>query len=244
MCLKHLFDRSISNWFPEEIWSQLKVYLYLSDYFELRPLSEHLLPDYFLLIILTMQEINFTFEQQQTPVHTMGTNEDADHSPYRPNLLHDFITNHSLSWSHHFSAFFYSYVYWLILLVFYVIVTYHQSILYLLILLACFILLWYGQTFLQRSFARQKSFWRLLILSFFFLFLAHLLIQPLSCIFIQYTSVQYRCLLINLFNVPCSIKLFRQIYTEDCSEKKNFWTTMKGKPIDEKFSHSLQDEFT
>ena len=231
LCLKHLFDRSILTWFPREMWFQFKVYLYLSDYFEWRPLSEHLLSDFLLLIILTMQEINFTFEQQQIHVQTMGTNDDEDLSPYRPNLLHDFITNHSLSWSDCFSSFFYSYVYWFILIVLYMIVVYHQSSLYLLILLACFFLLWHGQTFLQRSFYRQKSFWRLLILAFFFLFLAHLLIQPLSCVFIQYTSVQYRCILINLFNVPCSIKSFRRIYADDCSDQ-NGWISMKGSTID------------
>lgn len=219
LCLKNLFDHSISNWFSEDIWFQFKVYFYLSDYFKWRPLSEHLLPDFLLLIILAMQEINFTFEQQQIHVQIMGTNDDEDTSPYRPNLLHDFITNHSLSWSDRLSSFFYSYVYWFILIVLYVIVIAHQSSLYLAILLACFFLLWHGQTFLQRSFYRQKSFWRLLILSFFFLFLAHLLLQPISCVFIQYASVQYRCILINLFNVPCSIKLFRRVYAEDCSDQ-------------------------
>lgn len=227
LCLKHIFDRRISAWFPGRIWSQIKVYLYLSDYFEWRPLSEHLFPDFALLIILTIQEINFTLEQQQISVNQMGTNDDNDYLSFRPNLLHDFITNNSLSWSNRLLSFFYSYIYWFILVYIYIIVIYHQSLFYLLILLACFILLWYGQTFLQRSFNNQKTFWRLLILSYFSLFLSHLFLQPLSCIFIHYASIQYRCILINLFNVPCSIKLFRQIYAQDCP-KHNFWTQIRG----------------
>jgi hypothetical protein len=215
LCLKHVFDRPISAWLPGRLWPQIKVYLYLSDYFEWRPLSEHLFADFALLIILAMQEINFTLEQQEISVNEMGTNDDEDILPYHPNLLHDFLTNNSLSWSNRFASFFYSYVYWFILAYLYIIVTYHQSLFYLLILLACFFLLWHGQAFLQRSFNHQRSFWRLLILSFFSLFLAHLLMQPLSCIFIHYTSIEYRCMLINLFNVPCSIKLFRQIYAQD-----------------------------
>jgi hypothetical protein len=157
----------------------------------------------------------------------MGTNEDEDLVPYHPNLLHDFVTNSSLSWSNRLSSFFYSYIYWLIIAYLYIVATYHQSLFYLLILLACFFLLWHGQTFLQRSFNHQKSFWRLLILSFFSLFLAHLLMQPLSCIFIHYASIQYHCILIHLFNVPCSIKLFRKIYAKDCPEN-HFWTQIRG----------------
>src|ERR1700722_8964711 len=92
LCLKHVFDRRISTWFPGRIWSQIKVYLYLSDYFEWRPLSEHLLPDLALLIVLAVQEKNFILEQQEAHVHEMGINEDGDRTPHQPNLLHDFIT--------------------------------------------------------------------------------------------------------------------------------------------------------
>jgi hypothetical protein len=225
--LKHVFDRQISSWFPGRIWSQIKVYLYLSDYFEWRPLSEHLLPDLVLLIILAIQEKNFALEQQQVSVHEMGSNEDEDLTPYRPNLLHDFITNATLSWSNRYASFFYSYVYWLIIAYLYIVATYRQSLFYLLILLACFFLLWHGQAFLKRSFIQQKSFWRLLILSFFALFLSHLFMQPLSCILVHYTSIKYRCILINLFNVPCSIKRFRQLYANDCSEQ-SFWRQVRG----------------
>jgi hypothetical protein len=195
---------------------------------EWRPSSEHLFPDLALLIILAIQENNFALEQRQTSVNEMGTNEDEDFTPYRPNLLHDFITNASLSWSNRLASFFYSYVYWLIIGYLYIVATYRQSLFYLLILLACFFLLWHGQAFLKRSFNQQRSFWRLLILSFFALFLAHLFMQPLSCILVHYASIQQRCILINLFNIPCSIKLFRQLYAKDCPEK-SFWTQVRGK---------------
>jgi hypothetical protein len=161
----------------------------------------------------------------------MGTNEDEELSPYRPNLLHDFITNTSVSWSNRLASFFYSYVYWLIIGYLYIVATYRQSLFYLLILLICFYLLWHGQSFLQRPFPKQKSFWRLLILSFFSLFLAHLFMQPLSCILVHYTSIQHRCILINLFNIPCSIKLFRQAYAKDCPEN-SFWTQVRGIIVD------------
>ncbi|CAF2160242.1 unnamed protein product [Rotaria magnacalcarata] len=219
LCLNSIADYSISTWFHTQIWSQIKAYLYLSADFEWRPLSEHLFFDLSLLVILAIQENNFKLEHQQTSVNEMGSNEDGKSTSYHSNIIHDVITNIKLSWGNRFASYFYCYFYWFIIAYLYIIATYQQSLFYLLILFNCFFLFWHGQTFLQRSFNQQNSFLRLLILSLLSLFLSHLFMQPLSCIVMYYASIEYRCFLIHYFHVPCSIKLFRQFYTDDCRIK-------------------------
>ncbi|CAF3334980.1 unnamed protein product [Rotaria socialis] len=219
LCLNSIADYSISTWFHTQIWSRIKAYLYLSADFEWRPLSEHLFFDLSLLIILAIQENNFKLEHQQTSVNEMGSNEDGKSTSYHSNIIHDFITNIKLSWGNRFASYFYCYVYWFIIAYLYIIATYQQSLFYLLILFNCFFLFWHGQTFLQRSFNQQNSFLRLLILSLLSLFLSHLFMQPLSCIVMYYASIEHRCFLIHYFHVPCSIKLFRQFYADDCRIK-------------------------
>lgn len=216
LCLKHIFDHWIEDWFPARIWSHLKVYFYISDYGEWRPLSEHLLPDLILLIVLAIQEKNFLLEQRQASVEQMGNNVDHQSQSYRPHLLHDFLTNATLSWANRLASLFYSYVYWLIIIYLYIVATYRQSLFYFLLLLACFYFLWEGQAFLQRPFQQQKSLWHLLLLSLFSIFIAQLFMQWVSCILIHYTTLAQRCMLMNFLGTSCSIRRFQQLYATDC----------------------------
>ncbi|UJR32233.1 hypothetical protein I4U23_019699 [Adineta vaga] len=103
LCLRHVFDHFGSIWFPGRLWPQMKIYFHLANYFEWQPIAEYLFPDFVLLIILTIQEKNFILEQQQTNVMEMGSNDyDEVTQSYYPNLLHDFITTATLSWSNRF----------------------------------------------------------------------------------------------------------------------------------------------
>jgi len=186
------------NYVHNRIWLQFKGYFYLSDYVEWRPRAKHLFFDFLLIIILSIQELNFTFEQ--IPI-------DSNQS-IQPNRLNDFITNCSLSWTNRLKTFISLYLFWFLIVYLYIIVIIHQSIFYLLILLICFYLLWYGQSFLQRTIQQQQSFWYLVIFSFCSLVLAHLILQPLICMFNEDLSKQYQFLLDHIFNVHCSIDIF------------------------------------
>jgi hypothetical protein len=192
------------------------VYFYISDYGEWRPLSEHLLPDLLLLIVLAIQEKNFLLEQRQSSVEQMGDNIDHQSRSYRPHLLHDFLTNATLSWANRLASLFYFYVYWLIIIYLYIVATYRQSLFYFLLLLTCFYFLWEGQAFLQRPFQQQKSLWHLLLFSLFSIFIGQLFMQWVSCIVIQYTTLAQRCMLMNLLGTSCSIRRFQQLYATDC----------------------------
>ena len=217
LCIKYFLDDFVQQRMSSSMWSHLKVYFFLSDYHHWRPTSEDLFFDLLFLSILAFQEKNFLHEQQEIFVLMMGSNRNEDTTRIQSNLIHDFLTNLTLTFGNRLKSFFFLYIFWFILIYLYILIIYHHSFCYVLVLLQCFYFLWYGQEFLQRPFSKQKSIWRLLILSLFATLFGQLLFQPYSCVLIEHVTPSIHQLLSNILDMSCFIEQFQKIYSTECS---------------------------